>query len=226
MTNDHIKTQKTPIFDFSETSTSSDAVIKEDEEIGYEEILKRLIESYEEYNQTPFMQIKNNYKKQKKEILKELGRSKSETTRKINEIELENTRLKEQIEKIEEWKAEQDLNPEAKREALCKHVQIILTKESKNTCQAEMAEEIVAEFSNFKAIKTRKALEKVQQQINQFFNIGELQCFFPDIITTLSKKILDEMSKKQKTIFQSQQIHKQYETLRQYETKATMSSFS
>lgn len=225
MTNDHIKTQKTPIFDFSETSTSSDVVVREDEEITCEDALKRLIESYEEYKQTPFMLIKNNYKQQKKDILKELERSKIETERKIEEIGLENIRLKEQVEKIEEWKAEQALNPEAKRDALRKHVQIMLTKESENTCQAEMAEEIVAEFSNFKTIKTHKALEKVQQQINQFFNIGELQCFFPEIITTLSRKVLDEMSKKQKMIFQSQQIHKQYETLRQYETRATMSSF-
>lgn len=186
------------------------------------ETLKKIQEFYESYNKGPFMQILNQYKTKKSEIQSEKSLQVSKITSSIKTLEEENAALEAELillSQKEEKKIDQA------------EVEAFLEKFSSIGNKSELTAAICAEFCNFRISKSWPALQKLNLQIAEFFNMAELGDSYNDIISTFCKQILIELQRSQaakekvnKVSSQKGSVVRVFETLKALETGVSMGS--
>lgn len=186
------------------------------------ETLKKIQEFYESYNKGPFMQILNQYKTKKSEIQSEKSLQVSKITSSIKTLEEENAALEAELillSQKEEKKIDQA------------EVEAFLEKFSSIGNKSELTAAICAEFCNFRISKSWPALQKLNLQIAEFFNMAELGDSYNDIISTFCKQILIELRRSQaakekvnKVSSQKGSVVRVFETLKALETGVSMGS--
>lgn len=204
----------------SQNSDSDDQVNPRRSESS--ETLKRVQEFYERHKQRPFMQVLNQYKKRKSEIQLEKSLKFSEFSSSIKTLEEENAALEAELELISQQKEKKITQEE---------IQAILSKFSGIGNKSELTTAICAEFCNFRISKSWPALQKLNLQIAEFFNMAGLEESYNDIISTFCTQILVEMRRSQeaknkvsKVSSQKGNVTKVFETLKAFETEVSMSA--